>query len=116
MLSSNLSLSHGYSLSELRSDNLAHLQASTTSAFLFHGASRIRPSFPHEGRLFLLSLTHCRKARHCLHWADSQTPRPCSKRPPWTTFSSATASSPISAIHVYNQEMSVGLDYFILNF
>ncbi|KAM1012816.1 hypothetical protein ACFX2C_043019 [Malus domestica] len=101
MLSSNLSLSHGCSLGELKFDDLAHLQASTTCTFLFHGASRI-PSFPHEGRPFLLSLTHRQKARRCLHWADSQTPRPCLKRPPWTTFSSATSSSPVSAIHVYN--------------
>ncbi|KAB2625804.1 pentatricopeptide repeat-containing protein [Pyrus ussuriensis x Pyrus communis] len=38
----------------------------------------------------------------------TKTPKPCSKRPPWTTFSSAKSSSPVSAIHVYNQEMSVG--------
>ncbi|KAB2613218.1 pentatricopeptide repeat-containing protein [Pyrus ussuriensis x Pyrus communis] len=101
MLFSNLSLSHGCSLSELRFNDLTHLQASATSAFLFHRASQIRRSFLHEGRHFLLSLTHCRKA-------DSQTPKPCSKRPPWTTFSSAILSSPVSAIHVYNQEMSVG--------
>ncbi|KAM1894736.1 hypothetical protein ACFX13_043604 [Malus domestica] len=61
-----------------------------------------RWSCSHEGMPFLLSLTHRQKARRCLHWADSQTHRPCLKRPPWMTFSFATSSSSVSAIHVYN--------------
>lgn len=53
----------------------APLQASATSAFLFLGASRIRPSSPHEGGSLLLSPTHLREARRICVAVSAGLPR-----------------------------------------